>query len=68
MIFRTFRLFLLLETVAPTTKAKTDCPIIFTRSSRQGVATISGLRYTQPTHEPIDLSDVDRDAIKALIL
>ncbi|EKC60539.1 hypothetical protein LEA_12814, partial [human gut metagenome] len=24
-------------------------------------------RYTQPTHKPIDLSDVDRDVIKALI-
>lgn len=42
--------------------------IYVTRNGRQEVATISGLRYTQPTHEPIDLSDVDRDAIKALIL
>lgn len=42
--------------------------IYVTRNGRHGVATISGLRYTQPTHEPIDLSDVDRDAIKALIL
>ena len=42
--------------------------IYVTRNGRQGVATISGLRYTQPTHKPINLSDVDRDAIKALIL
>uniref|UniRef100_UPI0025930A42 hypothetical protein n=1 Tax=uncultured Alistipes sp. TaxID=538949 RepID=UPI0025930A42 len=41
--------------------------IYVTRNGRQGVATISGLRYTQPTHKPIDLSDVDRDVIKALI-
>ena len=40
--------------------------IYVTRNGRQGVATISGLRYTQPTHKPIDLSDVDRDVIKLL--
>ena len=28
--------------------------IYVTRNGRQGVATISGLRYTQPTHEPIE--------------